>query len=101
MKLTVISGVLHFPIGGADANFKPKADEPSLLVYFYPSGDVDTIPWPLTQREYSSRTVSDLRRQLAGALYNERESNPLFPQGLDTVELPDGQFFNFDVELTA
>jgi hypothetical protein len=101
MKLTVISGVLHFPIGGVDANYEPKANEPSLLVYFYPSGEVDTLPWPLTQREYSSRTASDLRRQLAGALYNERESNPLFPQSLDTVELPDGQFFNFDVELTA
>ena len=101
MKLTTISGVLHFPVGGGDANFKPKADEPSLLVYFYPSGEVDTIPWPLTQREYSTRTSADLRRQLAGALYNERESNSLFPQGLDTVELPDGQVFNFDVELTA
>ena len=101
MKLTAVSGVLHFPVGGVDANFKPKADEPSLLVYFYPSGEVDTIPWPLTQREYSSRTSADLRRQLAGALYNERESNSLFPPGLDTVELPDGQLFNFDLELTA
>ena len=101
MKLIAISGVLHFPVGGVDANYAPKANEPSLLVYFYPSGDVDTIPWPLTQREYSSRTASDLRRQLAGALYNERESNSLFPQGLGTVELPDGQFFSFDVELTA
>ena len=101
MKLIPLSGVLHFPVGGIDANFKPKADEPSLLVYFYPSGDVDTIPWPLTQREYSSRTVSDLRRQLAGALYNERESNALFPQGLGTVELPDGEMFSFDVEMTA
>ena len=101
MQLTVISGVLHFPFGGIDAEFKPKDNEPSLLVYFYPSGEIATIPWPLTQREYSTRTASDLRRQLAGALYNERESNALFPQGLGTVELPDGQFFNFDVELTA
>ena len=101
MKLIPVSGVLHFPIGGIDAEFKPKDNEPSLLVYFYPSGEIATIPWPLVQREYSTRTVSDLRRQLAGALYNERESNALFPQGLGAVELPDGEMFSFDVDLTA
>ena len=92
MKLVAKSGSLYFPHGGVSPTLHRCADIPSLLIYHYHAGDVDTIPWPLKS---STRTVADLRHQLAVALYGERECNDCFPADLCVVELPDGKAFNF------
>jgi hypothetical protein len=52
VDLMECEGDLHMPNG-------------SILIYVYPSGDVDTIPWPF-------KTPQD-RFRLAAALYDERE----------------------------
>ena len=60
--------------------------EDPILIFEYPSGDVDTIAWPKPNR-----------KNLAGALYDARETG-LIPD-VPTVILPDGTEFNIDTEL--
>jgi hypothetical protein len=86
-RLVVLDGVLHFPTGGLDANLEHNA--PSMLMRFYDAGDMDTCPWPFETKD------RDLAVRLAIALYAERETNDTWKLG-DTVELPDGQPFDFD-----
>jgi len=92
-------GHLYFPQGGhrwpaagSDAKVEYDCpDEPHLLVYRYPAGDVDLIPWPL-QCEFS--THEQLVERLKGALFDERECNSFFPSDA-IIELPDGTEFDF------
>lgn len=71
----------------------PTSDdgEPSLLMYRYSAGDIDLIPWPLVS-EY--RDKETLERDLASALYDERECGKIPVNAV--VELPDGTVFDFD-----
>lgn len=62
------------------------------LMYFYPAGDMDTIPWPLTSE---FRTDDVLRYQLACALYGARECGILASDRKE-VTLPDGTEFSID-----
>lgn len=75
IRLTCLDG--HLYLGG----------EP--LIYFYPAGDVDCLPWPLVA-EY--RTPEELRDQLRRALQDEVETGHL-PDGTQAVMLPDGTMF--------
>ena len=93
IHLIAIDGILYFPHGGCP-------DVPTMLIKFYEAGDCDTIPWPLVPHPYTSATVESLERRLASALYDERETNVLFP--IDAkISLPDGALFDFDAILAA
>lgn len=82
---------LYFPSGGINgADFKPAENKPSLLIRVYPAGDCDTIPFP-----FPAGREAEMRKRLAYALYDERETNPFFPTDA-VIELPDGTVFNFD-----
>jgi len=97
--LTVQMDRLHFPHGGddwkGDGPTRYDCPEfPSMLICRHDSGDCDTCPWPMTS-VYA--TVDQLRERLALALYDERESNPHWPNRPDVVILlPDGERFDFD-----
>jgi hypothetical protein len=80
-------GTLYFPFGIYEK------DDPSLLIYHYDAGDVDTCSWPMGESEYYD--LDKQRRILAGALYGERECNPHFPMDA-TILLPDGTEFDLD-----
>ena len=58
-----------------------------MLIYRYPAGDIDCVPWPL-KCEFRSET--EVNHQLASCLYDERECG-----GWDGhhVLLPDGTKF--------
>lgn len=58
-----------------------------LLIFRYPAGGIDTVPWPL-KCEFRSET--EIKHQLASCLYNERECGSW--DG-DHVYLPDGTAF--------
>ena len=58
-----------------------------LLIFHYPAGDIDTIPWPL-KCEFRGQT--EIKRQLASCLFDERECGGW--DG-DHVLLPDGTKF--------
>lgn len=75
IRLTCLSGDLY--LGG----------EP--LIYFYPAGDVDCLPWPLVAKY---RTPEILRDQLRCALQDSIETGDL-PSGTQAVMLPDGTIF--------
>jgi hypothetical protein len=85
IKLLAIDGRLWFPTGDwIDHN------RPSLLIAQYPSGDCDTVSWPLESGD---------THILAIALYDERETN--IDYNYETaILLPDGTVFNVDYELT-
>lgn len=88
-RLLVKDGQLYFPV--SSKFWEPDAiGQPSLLVRMYDSGDADTIPWPFPEDRQA-----EMARRLARALYDERETNDEWGFG-DTVELPDGQAFDFD-----
>ena len=99
IHLIAIDGTLYFPYGGnefiGDKIRWDCPEVPSLLMKIYAAGDCDTIPWPLVSHPYSSTTVEGLKRRLASALYDERETNAFFP--IDAkIALPDGNIFDFD-----
>lgn len=94
-RLVAIDGMLHFPFGGINATLREAPSEPSLLLKMYDAGDCDTVPWPLVS-EHATR--AELRKRLASALYDERETNSEFPSDA-SIELPDGTPFDFDAEL--
>lgn len=54
------------------------------IIYFYPAGDIDLIPWPLESDEDKGK--------LARALYDEVEMGFL-PSNTRSVLLPDGEVF--------
>lgn len=92
-KLLVIDRNLYFPKGGVNletCESDPLA--PSLLIYRTGLGDIDLIPWPL-KSEF--RDEAKLKKELASALYDERETNSAFKYG-DAIELPDGTLFDLD-----
>lgn len=95
-RLTVTDGLLSFPHGGHDTweggGVYDDPAIPSLLIYRYAAGDIDTFKWPLTGR---FAEVQKKRVRLASALYAERECNPCFPADA-LIELPDGEPFDFD-----
>lgn len=90
-RLVAKDGTLYFPTGCVYLD-PEGGDAASMLMYRYDLGDFDRIPWPLKSPHRDGDT---LRRQLACALYDERETNDTFRYG-DTVELPDGTPFDFD-----
>ena len=77
---------------GSDGSLCVNGD---VLLYFYPAGDCDSIPWPLISE---FRLEIKLREQLASALFDAREMGiiPLFAQ---SVLLPDGTRFCIDENL--
>jgi hypothetical protein len=95
VRLIVKNNALYFPFGGTDFDKPgcPSSPElPTLLIRRYPAGDFDTVAWPLPRGKAKRESAL---RNLAYALFDERECNDLFP--LDAViELPDGTVFNFD-----
>lgn len=94
IRLIALADMLYFPKGG---NFGDEPDAPSLLVFLYPAGDADTVPWPMVS-EFASQ--EQLRNRLARALFDERETNPYFPDDA-VIELPDGTVFDFDTQLAT
>ena len=95
-RLVIDHGDLCFPHGGHDTweggGVYDDPAIPSLLIYRYAAGDIDTFAWPLTGR---FADVQKKRVRLASALYAERECNPCFPPDA-LIELPDGEPFDFD-----
>lgn len=95
-RLVIDHGDLCFPHGGHDTweggGVYDDPAIPSLLIYRYAAGDIDTFKWPLTGR---FAEIQKKRIRLAAALYNERETNPCFPSDA-LIELPDGSPFDFD-----
>lgn len=65
-------------------------DENPVLIYHYPAGDVDTIPWPI-ESEFSSR--EQLLEHLQVALLDCIETGTL-PVDTAAVLLPDGSTFD-------
>jgi hypothetical protein len=61
-----------------------------IIVYVYPAGDADTIPWPMKS---DFRSDAKIRNHLARALYDAHEMGDL-PHGTESVLLPDGAEFN-------
>ena len=96
IRLTVQHRVLHFPRGGTNYDANPVKfdcpDTPALLVRYYDSGDCDTIAWPLPRAKAKRESAL---RNLAYALFDQRECNDLFPRAA-VIELPDGTVFDFD-----
>ncbi len=95
-RLVVEFGALYFPHGGNDFDAEPPKyddfDTPNLLVRLYEAGDRDTIPWPLSR---SAAKRAKQLKNLAHALFDERECNAFFPVDA-VIELPDGSVFDFD-----
>ena len=95
VRLIVKNNALYFPHGGTDfdkSGCPASADKPSILFRQYEAGDRDTISWPLPRAKAKRETEL---RNLAYALFDERECNDLFPYDA-VIELPDGTVFNFD-----
>jgi len=96
IRLIAKGQTLYFPMGGRNADFEEQKELPAVLVRSYPAGDFDTIPWPIPKRRKQQCLNS-----LARALFDERETNPFYPSGPVTIELPDGTVFDFDAHLEA
>lgn len=62
---------------------KHYGNEPSILIYRYRAGDVDTINWPNPNEEH-----------LRSCLFDARETG-MIPH-VRSVELPDGTIFHID-----
>lgn len=96
IRLVVKYDRLAFPHGGNDFDVDPPkyddVDTPALLTRLYDAGDYDTIPWPLPRAKAKRGAAL---KNLALALYDERECNPHFPLHA-IIELPDGSPFFFD-----
>jgi hypothetical protein len=93
VRLIVKNNALYFPFGGIDhdsEDFRCSPELPSLLSRLYDAGDYDTIPWPMPKRSRATHL-----KNLARALFDERETNDLFPSDA-VIELPDGSRFDFD-----
>lgn len=97
IRLTVKHRVLYFPRGGVNYDASPvkydDPDTPAILTRAYDDGDADTIPWPMPKRK-----LPELRKRLARALYDERETNAFFPSDA-VIELPDGTVFDIESNL--
>lgn len=95
-RLVVKYDRLAFPHGGSNIDVEPAKyddfDTPALLVRLYDAGDRDTIPWPLSR---SAAKRAKQLKNLAHALFDERECNAFFPVDA-VIELPDGSLFDFD-----
>ena len=95
-RLVIDHGDLCFPHGGFfehdGETLWDDPSTPSLLIYRYAAGDIDTFAWPLVG---SFAELQKKRIRLASALYAERETNPCFPADA-LIELPDGSPFDFD-----
>ncbi len=95
-RLVVKYKSLAFPHGGSNIDVEPAKyddfDTPALLVRLYDAGDRDTIPWPLSR---SAAKRAKQLKNLAHALFDERECNAHFPVDA-VIELPDGSVFDFD-----
>ena len=93
IRLVVEYKRLAFPHGGMNLDDEPPKyedfDTPSLLVRLYDAGDRDSIPWPLPKRGRAKHL-----KNLAHALFDERECNKFFPADA-VIELPDGSAFDF------
>lgn len=83
-QLLAIDGTLYSPYSAADQAVKDFQDDQDdfILIYYYPSGDVDTIKFPDFNADH-----------LRGALYDMREQG-YFPD-CQAVLLPDGTEFSF------
>jgi hypothetical protein len=95
VRLIVKNNALYFPHGGTDFDAPgcpASPDLPALLIRRYPAGDFDTVSWPLPRAKAKRESAL---RNLAYALFDERECNDLFPHAA-VVELPDGTAFDFD-----
>lgn len=96
-RLVIDHGSLCFPHGGNDTweggGVYDDPAIPSMLIYRYAAGDIDTFSWPLVAA--TSAELKKKRIRLAAALYGERETNPCFPSDA-LIELPDGEPFDFD-----
>jgi len=95
-RLVVKYKSLAFPHGGSNIDVEPAKyddfDTPALLVCLHEAGDRDTIPWPLSR---SAAKRAKQLKNLAHALFDERECNAHFPVDA-VIELPDGSVFDFD-----
>ncbi len=95
IRLIVEHNRLSFPFGGTDFD-KPgcpaSPELPTLLIRRYPAGDFDTVAWPLPRGKAKRESAL---RNLAYALFDERECNDFFPSDA-VIELPDGTVFDFD-----
>lgn len=96
IRLVVEYKRLAFPHGGMNLDVEPPKyedfDTPSLLVRLYDAGDRDSVPWPLPRAKAKREAAL---KNLAHALYDERECNKYFPTDA-IIELPDGSVFDFD-----
>lgn len=59
------------------------------LLFFYPAGDVDSVPWPMKDDED--------KYHLSVALYDAREMGDM--PDVPVVKLPDGSSFDIEDEL--
>lgn len=62
-----------------------------LLIVYYDSGDVDTLPWPIPKKD-NYWNPEKWRKALVSALYDEREMGNI-PSKISDVILPDGNDF--------
>lgn len=95
IRLVVKYDRLAFPHGDNDFDVEPPkyddVDTPSLLTRLYDAGDYDTIPWSLPPAQAERERAL---KNLAHALFDERECNKFFPADA-VIELPDGSAFEF------
>jgi hypothetical protein len=98
VRLLVKNNALYFPFGGIDhdsEDYRCSPDLPSPLARLYDAGNYDTIPWPMPKRSRAKHL-----KNLAYALFDERECNSLFPRDA-VIELPDGSAFDIDAYLDS
>lgn len=86
VRLVVRDGSLFIPSSAMDAeNREWFGDAGALLVYRYPAGDYDIIPYPLS-------VSGSWRSKLRSCLFDARECGRL-PVDAQEVELPNGERF--------
>lgn len=91
VTLVVENGKLHTKHSDiTDSAMREFFSSDPVLVFRYPEGDGDSIPWPMKKKH---------RKMLASCLYDDREMGviPYVP----SVILPDGSEFFIEAELEA
>jgi hypothetical protein len=84
IKLIAADGALYTPIEAVnDENVRRIYSSNPVLLYFHPSGEVDTIRWPKFDEE-----------RLRSALYDARETGTI--PNCSEVILPNGETFKID-----
>lgn len=69
----------------------------TMLLYFYPAGDCDTVCWPRRQYEGNTRTWENI---LAGCIFDEVETGTIPDKhGKFVIVLPDGTEFDYQVHV--